>query len=1105
MAKGKYQKLYEARQKRLGKSSSDEDSLQRQINNTKARLEAGGVENPNNDSRNALEKFLNLEKDQNFIFDIFEILERPQQAIFTGIKNAQEGESALKGAWEGLSGQKDTEFKEILMNTGVFEDEEGKIDLVDILGTAGDVFLDPMNIPVGGFNKVGKALDAGESVFKALRNLDTVDDVLFKAAGKGIKTGAKIADTGIEKGLKYLDEVKGIIYKNADAKWASELGRIGSESGKLEKYKGLKNSLTTMFNTKLSATARKSKKVNDAIEANVKTFLKGKADKLDDLVKKTAVKLGKNADDVARDIQKVTDIVDKLSISDIIDGARNGTVKYSDDVVNALSIVADDMPQYRDLLKKGITKGKDGSLELSAEWFKNIDNFDPEKLANLKVNRASWLSDAELKEIEDLTKYYNENAPELVEAFNNFYTEANDYISKSFSSMNTLGDKFNLKNVEGYAKHKMSDNYVNNLKKLVTDYGVNPSLLDDQVLKEGLSGVGSKTLNSRKYNMSAAEANILKKKELMSIPGLSKEAKSFIEKEVELFDTMATAGVQEYINNMPKYAKNTQMIDEVLLKQGFGDIAEISRLNDIVKNATGNKKAKAQSKLNKLLDNSPFRVVENGKSPYGFKKIDGETKEYLVNFLKSTGNKTGNSSLVEMSNQLKNLDNMAVDPTVLNIIKVSTDGAKKNEFLKMYDGLLNLFKGTKTFSLTNQMNNITGNISNMMLSGMSGTDIADYVGKAFSDIYGKGGYEEILKRGLSDAGQLTGEEAKVFKRLQQFQSNVSLLDEASLAEKYDIGEIASKIKGDTTGEKAKYILGSMARLNGAEDRIFKYALFLKGMDDPQFLANLGVKVNKNMSAAKRASAAAEAVSKVLFDPRDLTNFENKVMKRIIPFYTFAKKNLAFQIDNIGKNGGNYAKLMRAYNSLNSNYGDDYENMPDFLKENMYIPIPTVDKDGNYKFIRAQLPFGDFVSTVTDPIGTFVNNTTPAIKVPYELATGVDTFTGRNIEDFPGQKSTQIPFLPKKVENILSDTTGFDVPYKTISNLLTNPADVFTISRNVDTDKINKQYEELNDLQNLMKQYEQEGYEFSTMTELKKANKNTVVGKYDALFAKYGIK
>ena len=399
-----YKKIYE---KRYGKTNT-EDDLQSQVNNLKARLEAGGVKNPKVDDRNALERWLNLEQDQGLIGDVFELLGRPQQALFTGIKNSQEGGSFLEGMKEGITGKEDTEFKEVLMNTGAFEDEKGKLNLVDALGFAGDVLLDPLDlalIPVtGGASVAVGAVDTAGDAAKATKSLKSVNDLLFEGAGKVAKKGSKIADTGIEKGLKKLDEARGVIYKNPTAKWASELGKIGDNKSliNLETYKGLKNNLTTMFSTRLSKNARKSKKVNDAIEHNVRVYLENKAEGLNEMVKTVATKLGKNADDVAKDIQKITDKVDDISISDIIEGAKNGTVKYSDEVVNALNVIANDVPQLSSLLKKGITKADNGALQLSEEWFSNLDKFDAEKISDLKVKRTSWLSDSELKEIEDL-------------------------------------------------------------------------------------------------------------------------------------------------------------------------------------------------------------------------------------------------------------------------------------------------------------------------------------------------------------------------------------------------------------------------------------------------------------------------------------------------------------------------------------------------------------------------------------------------------------------------------------------------------------------------------------------------------------------------------
>ena len=62
------------------------DDLRTQINNKKVRLASGGVDvNKATDSRNTVEKFLGLPEDQNVVFDIFELLNRPQQALFGAI------------------------------------------------------------------------------------------------------------------------------------------------------------------------------------------------------------------------------------------------------------------------------------------------------------------------------------------------------------------------------------------------------------------------------------------------------------------------------------------------------------------------------------------------------------------------------------------------------------------------------------------------------------------------------------------------------------------------------------------------------------------------------------------------------------------------------------------------------------------------------------------------------------------------------------------------------------------------------------------------------------------------------------------------------------
>ena len=105
---GKYDDFY--KMVSGGKSSDSKSQLssnQSQINNLKTRLAAGGVD-PDEalDKRNWFEKMTNLPQNQNVIFDLFELINRPQQAIFKGVSNLQTGEGSFgEGLKEGISGK----------------------------------------------------------------------------------------------------------------------------------------------------------------------------------------------------------------------------------------------------------------------------------------------------------------------------------------------------------------------------------------------------------------------------------------------------------------------------------------------------------------------------------------------------------------------------------------------------------------------------------------------------------------------------------------------------------------------------------------------------------------------------------------------------------------------------------------------------------------------------------------------------------------------------------------------------------------------------------------------------------------------------------------
>lgn len=1204
MAQGYYEKLYKSlkdnndnfiKNNIQNTQNSKMQTLQTQIDNKKTRLESGGVDvDKELDNRNFLEKKLGLPDDQNIIFDIFELLGRPQQALFGAINAAQKGEDVGEAAWSNFKGETDTNFKDILTEAGM-KDEKGKLNLVDVLGFAGDVLLDPADIvPVAGFSKFAKAVDAGESVKDASKLLKSTSDVAFNAAGKAIKGGTKIADKGIEDALRIADETLGVknragevtklLYDNPLATKSANLGKKTIEGtptmlkGRLETYKDVKDTLNRAFNN----AANIPKKVQDALRKNnadtvrAATELKPIYDKLDSSITDYAVKVAKSTgDDSEEAVRRIVQQTDKdianlkeyvnfdrsVTGRQLLKEAKSGKLKLNDagdDGVKLLESIASDINKADRGLYLTVDITDDGFIKLNKDWEYVTDNpkvldklrkeyddafvkrieglaFDPDKLDKTKINKLGNYSKEDIAYLENLKlKYQNdEDFRALYDMSDSIFNEANSVVNKYFgTSLDT--SKENL----GYVRHAFDKEQFENYKKVgfVSPYG--------DVKTKG----NAKILGERKYNMSAREANNLFKENVQkNYSNLSDEQKKVVDKFISsdgLFKEGMLASLSDYMENIPKLARDSKNIDTVLIKTVFGDIdntkivdrnikslekylkdgenapkASIKRVKDLLgddlsKDKILNKIDELKANKVDLVNNSNVKILSNkdSKVPFGFKQLNREETNNLIKKMNKISDELGLEEFKKAASSFKSQrGNIAINQDLLRLIDVNTSKETRG-LVRLYDKFLNFFKRNKVLSPTFQMNNLVGNTSNMYLSGISPTKQAELFPEAVN-IFNKS-QDLMLKR--ANGVMLTPKEKSMLEIWDGF-IDAGFGDPSSLTA-FNLNDMPESLKGYFTGEKKfknvkDFLVDGLPYLNNKMnnylDSVSRLATYIEGVKNPSFYKNLGV------------DNAGDAVRKVLFDPTDLTEFELNTMKRIVPFYTFTKKNLAFQIDNLSKNGANYHKLLKGYEHLLENAtGGNEGNVEDWLKNNLYIPIPSLGEDGSYKVIRASLPFGSAIDFIDDPISASVGLVSPSIKLPIELATNKNSFTGADLEKFEGEMSKNIPFMTKKGEHVLGSLTGLDVPIKNLNKVYQGIQDTMSgkgsisdilgnttiMEQNIDTDRMSRMYDELDELETIMSQYKQQGYSFSTINELKKANQNATTDKIMSQLNKlYGLK
>lgn len=503
----------------------------------------------------------------------------------------------------------------------------------------------------------------------------------------------------------------------------------------------------------------------------------------------------------------------------------------------------------------------------------------------------------------------------------------------------------------------------------------------------------------------------------------------------ELFNLDAMAGIEDFINNATATSRGAKLYNEALLTGTLYDTDLVKAADDLV----------------------------DGQIPYNFTRVDASKIAKQVDAIK--GILPENSTALQ--DFVNSLDGKVVymDKNLANLFKVGfNDGRQMSPILKMVNSFNNTFKKFKVLTPGFQIRNITGNAVNLALSGVPTSQIPGLYQDASKLL---NNMDNIIAKANNGLETLTKAELDDYNLIRQFYQGGFNNAGTTLQDLEEVLQGAGNSKGVISR-----LVQMNGDLNGAIDSLNRMALLKYANEHPKFVSNLGF------------NSPIEAVRFALMDPNNMSDFERNVVKKIIPFYTFTKQNLLFQASNLTKNANKYNKLIKGYNSIYSDLDEDeyYQ----YQKENFQLPLPWSDDEGNRIYLKLNLPVSDLGEFAEEPLRRVVSSTSPLIRTPFEQVTGVDTFTGNELNRSTIETLANTLGIDTITTNVFDKAKAiYDRFNGDISNSEMWAEILNSIAQNTNAERVanSRVYQELEKYQEMISELKSQGIDVPTISEL----------------------
>jgi len=216
---------------------------------------------------------------------------------------------------------------------------------------------------------------------------------------------------------------------------------------------------------------------------------------------------------------------------------------------------------------------------------------------------------------------------------------------------------------------------------------------------------------------------------------------------------------------------------------------------------------------------------------------------------------------------------------------------------------------------------------------------------------------------------------------------------------------------------------------------------IKGIDLPanpmEFTRVVGnfIETQQKMGAVVTAIRKGYSVDEALkfaekagFDYTKLTPFEKNVMRRLIPFYAFGRKNLELQLRTMAENPQRLGVLTKFGRSTGTPQStEDSQVMPSWMRNRFMANVGSTENGLPQVIAGFGTPLEAVAQTAEGGLLGILSTLNPTLKVPLEKATGKDFFRKQDLKDV--YSATEYSKAPKIIKDFLKVTPKETPIYK----------------------------------------------------------------------------